>query len=231
MVKRVPGVSQICRHRPVGHWPNSRFDGKYSRISARRRILAVETTADINTLQANSRGTANGNVGAPNRELFPPNRELFASRRELPGITKSARFWRASRPRRHPVHIPSPSQACRQSGLLLNNGHSRSSPKPPCYTANWAILPSPCPASGTIVCLEAPLAGLVPAIHAFLCLADRGRQDVDARIKSDQARARRVLSCAARNEAPCRVVAMAEPDRCGSSTGTACSKQLHDASK
>ena len=125
MVKRVPGVSQICRHRPVGHWPNSRFDGKYSQISARKRTLAVETAADIKTLQANSRGIANGNFGAPNRELFPPNRELFASRRELPGVTKSTRFSRASRPRRHPVRIPSPSQAS-DNPPLLNKGHSRS---------------------------------------------------------------------------------------------------------
>ena len=99
-------------------FPNSRFDGKYSGIFRGDR----ETAADINALQANYRGIANGNFGTPNRELFPPTQELFASRRELPGIIKSARFRRPSRPRRHPIPAPSPSQTCRQSDRLLNHG-------------------------------------------------------------------------------------------------------------
>ncbi len=228
MVKRVPAVSQICRHRPVGHWPNSRFDGKYSRISARKRTLAVETAADINALRANSRGIANGNFGAPNRELFPPNRELFASRRELPGITKSARFRRASRPRRHPRPVPSPSQACRQSDLLLNNGHSRSPAEAAFLYGELGNFTVAMPCLGNDSVPRGPLGRACPG-HPRLPVPCRSR--APRRGCPDQVRARRVLSCAARHEAPCRVVAMAEPDRCGSSTGTACFKQLHDASK
>jgi hypothetical protein len=186
MVKRVPGVSQICRRRPVGHRANSRFEGKYSRISARKRALAIETAADINALRANSRGIATGILALLIGNYFrrtgnylrrdgncpaSPNPPDFGARPD-PGATPSA----SRRPRRladNPTSSSTTATLAARRSRLPN-------------TANWAILPSPCPASGTIVCLEAPLAGLVPAIHAVLCLADLGLQDGDARIKSGQ---------------------------------------------
>jgi hypothetical protein len=100
-----------------------------------------------------------------------PNPPDFGARPD-PGATPSA----SRRPRRladNPTSSSTTATLAARRSRLPN-------------TANWAILPSPCPASGTIVCLEAPLAGLVPAIHAVLCLADLGLQDGDARIKSGQ---------------------------------------------
>jgi hypothetical protein len=122
-------------------FPNSRFDGKYSGIFRGDR----ETAADINALQANYRGIANGNFGTPNRELFPPTQELFASRRELPGIIKSARFRRPSRPRRHPhsrpvavADLPTIRPPPRSRPLLATLRML------PSYIANWAILRLSC---------------------------------------------------------------------------------------
>jgi hypothetical protein len=145
MVKRVPAVSQICRHRPVGHWPNSRFDGKYSRISARKRTLAVETAADIKALRENSRGIANGNSGAPNRELFPSNREFICPNREL-RVTSNPPDLRALSPIRQHLCCPPHRRAIRLPPLPW--AALATSPIKPSYTANWAILPLPCSVPG-----------------------------------------------------------------------------------
>ena len=186
MVKRVPAVSQICRHRPSGI---GRIPGSTGNIRESRPESALWPSKPQPISMPCERipvASQTGILALPIGNYFRRTGNYLRRDGNCAASSNPPDFARASRPRRHPVRVPSPSQACRQSDLLLNNGHSRSPPKPPSYTANWAILPSPCPASGTIVCLEAPLAGLVPAIHAFLCLADRGLQDVDARIKSGQ---------------------------------------------
>jgi hypothetical protein len=175
-IGRIPGsTGNIRESRPEGvFWPS-----KPQPISIPyKRIPVAPQTGMLALLIGNYfRRTGNylrrdGNCPAS------PNPPDFGARPD-PGATPST----SRRPRRladNPTSSSTTATLAARRSRLPN-------------TANWAILPSPCPASGTIVCLEAPLAGLVPAIHAFLCLADRGRQDVDAPIKSDQARAKRVF--------------------------------------
>ena len=135
-----------------------------------------------------------------------------------------------------PVHVPiSPCCCCAAASTEDNNAPAtitiRASHR---ITVGWCALqfrlstalPHGCPVQGNLLFVDpdttiGPLGRAYPG-HPRLPVSCRSR--LSRRGCPDQVRAKRVLSCAARYEAPCRVVSIAEPDSPRSRAGKACFK-------